>query len=285
MAGVAWLRHAACALLAFVAACSGNGQGLDSNGRPLGSSGGTIGGAVTADFQSIQDNVFTPICSACHVGANAPQGLRLDAASSYALLVGVPSSESPSLLRIKPGDPDNSYLVQKIEGLAAVGARMPFGQAPLPQATINAIRQWVSDGAAPPVAVAPAAPLRVNTTAPLPMEVLSTSPAHIVISFSRELDVSLVNSTTVQLQRMSGAGAPQPGAGEPVNAVASVSPANPSTLLITPSQPLEAGQYQILLRGSGSAALADTDSHVLGADGFAGAGADFTLMFAVQGAP
>jgi hypothetical protein len=273
------LVAAACAV-----GCAGNGQGLDQNGQPIVPGAGSSG-PVTADFQSIQDNVFTPICSACHVGASAPQGLRLDAASSYALLVGVPSSESPSLLRIKPGDPDNSYLVQKIEGLAALGARMPLGQAPLPQATIDAIRQWVSDGAARPVGVAPAAQLIVNTTAPLPMEVLSTSPAHIVISFSRELDVSLVSSMTVQLQRMSGAGAPQPGAGEPVNAVASVSPANPSTLLITPSQPLERGPYRILLRGSGPAALADTDSHVLGADGFAGAGADFTLMFAVQAAP
>jgi hypothetical protein len=30
---------------------------------------------------------------------------------------------------VKPGDPDNSYLVQKIEGRASVGGRMPLGEA------------------------------------------------------------------------------------------------------------------------------------------------------------
>jgi hypothetical protein len=70
---------------------------------------------------------------------------------SYGMIVGVPSQEAPSLLRIKPGDPDNSYLVQKIEGQAAVGAQMPDGcpvtQPCLSQATIAMIREWVSEGA------------------------------------------------------------------------------------------------------------------------------------------
>ena len=45
-----------------------------------------------------------------------------------------------------PNDPDNS-LVQKIEGTAAVGARMPRGLPPLSTANINLIRQWVEQGA------------------------------------------------------------------------------------------------------------------------------------------
>ena len=78
-----------------------------------------------SDFQEIQDTVFTPICTHCHIGANAPQGLRLDAANSYAMLVNVASAEVPGLLRVIPGNPDQSYLVQKIQGTAAVGGRMP----------------------------------------------------------------------------------------------------------------------------------------------------------------
>ena len=65
---------------ALLAACAGNGEGLDANGQPLGSAGGTPP-PLTADFQSIQDNVFTPVCVRCHSGAGAPQGLQLDAAS------------------------------------------------------------------------------------------------------------------------------------------------------------------------------------------------------------
>src|SRR5712671_2887501 len=100
---------------AAAAGCAGNGQGLDQNGQPIGS-GGNPGGPVTADFQSIQANVFTPICSVCHIGAGAPEGLQLDAAHSYNLLVGVPSVEQPNLLRVKPSDPANSYMLHKIEG-------------------------------------------------------------------------------------------------------------------------------------------------------------------------
>jgi hypothetical protein len=62
-------------------------------------------------------------------------------------LVGVASVEQSSLQRVKAGDPDNSYLIQKVEGTAAVGARMPFGGAPLDQAAIDAIRDWVTNGA------------------------------------------------------------------------------------------------------------------------------------------
>jgi hypothetical protein len=53
----------------------------------------------------------------------------------------------PSQDLLTPGDPDNSYLVQKLEGTAAVGGRMPQGGPFLDQATIDLVRQWISDGA------------------------------------------------------------------------------------------------------------------------------------------
>jgi hypothetical protein len=46
---------------ALRAACAGNGQGLDSNGQPS-APGNTPDKPLTAEFQSIQDNIFTPIC-------------------------------------------------------------------------------------------------------------------------------------------------------------------------------------------------------------------------------
>src|SRR5476649_43484 len=118
-------------LLLSVAGCAGNGEGLNQKGEPIGSSSGGSSGTITADFQSIQDNVFTPICSKCHIGASAPEGLQLDAGHSYNLLVGVPSSEQPNLLRVKPGDPDDSYVVHKIEGQPGIsGGQMPLGETP-----------------------------------------------------------------------------------------------------------------------------------------------------------
>src|SRR5262245_12326579 len=92
--------------------CAGDGTGLDMNGRPV-SSGGAEEQPLTPTLQSIQDNVFTPICTQCHIGAAAPLGLRLDEGSSFAMLVNAPSVEVPSLLRVSPGHPDDSYLIQK----------------------------------------------------------------------------------------------------------------------------------------------------------------------------
>ena len=63
--------------------------------------------------------------------------------------MNVNSVEVPSLKRVKPLDPDNSYLVHKIEGTAAVGGRMPLGRPALSAVEITLIRQWISEGAAP----------------------------------------------------------------------------------------------------------------------------------------
>jgi len=133
-------------LVTLLAACGGSGEGLDANGRPLAPGGGS-GGPLSADFGAIQQHVFTPICSVCHAGGAAPQGLRLDAANSYAMLVGVASTESPGVLRVAPGDPDHSYLIQKLEGHAAVGARMPLGGPYLDADTMALLRQWIANGA------------------------------------------------------------------------------------------------------------------------------------------
>lgn len=141
-------RGMVAAVTIALAACGGgSGEGLDANGRPLTENGGTPT-QLQPTFASIQANVLTPICVGCHAGAAAPVGLRLDTSSSYALLVGVASGESGSLKRVDPGNPDGSYLIQKIEGRAAVGARMPLGGPYLDQATINVIRQWIANGAA-----------------------------------------------------------------------------------------------------------------------------------------
>lgn len=138
--------------LAALASCGGgSGEGLDANGRPLTENGGTGTGTGTKlqpTFASIQANVLTPICVGCHAGAAAPAGLRLDESSSYALLVGVASAEAGSLKRVAPGNPGDSYIIQKLEGRAAVGARMPLGGPYLDQATIDVIRQWIANGAA-----------------------------------------------------------------------------------------------------------------------------------------
>ncbi len=105
---------------------------------------------LTADYQSIQDVVFTPTCalSNCHRGSVPKAGLNLEAANAYASIVNRPSTTSSSILRVAPGDPNNSYLIDVLEGNAksAVGT-MPRNGSPLPQSVIDKIRQWIADGA------------------------------------------------------------------------------------------------------------------------------------------
>jgi Bacterial Ig-like domain len=218
---------------------------------------------VTADFQSIQDNVFTPICSKCHIGASAPEGLQLDAAHSYNLLVGVASVEEPNLLRVDPGNPDTSYMVLKIEGAPGIeGGQMPLGETPLPQATIDAMRQWITDGAQNASSVTPAA-FAVQSTAPSDKAIVRAPISQIIVAFTQEVDASLVNATTVTLERLEDA-APDAALKIPVTALRAQH--NPAVILITPATALAAGVYRATLRGTGGAALANLNAVTLGSD-------------------
>jgi Bacterial Ig-like domain len=255
---------AALLLTGSAVGCAGNGEGLDENGQPI-SGGGPTMGTVTADYKSIQDNVFTPICSKCHIGASAPEGLQLDAAHSYNLLVGVPSNEQPDLLRVKPGHPDDSYMVRKIEGLAGIdGGQMPLGETPLPQATIDAIRQWITNGAPNVSSGMTAAVFAIESTAPVDRAMIAAPLGRILVTFTQDADASLVNDTTVLLQRI-GASGPSGAAGA-VPAAKVLSAENAAVLLITPSVPLDSGTYRVTLRGTGGGALANLSAATLGAD-------------------
>jgi len=135
---------AAVTAIALISGCAGEGTGLDEYGKPLGPSAVVL----APTFTSVQDNIFTPICTRCHSGASAPLGLVLDASVSRANLVGVPSVGLPTVLRVNPTLPDSSYLVWKIEGRTTiVGERMPLGLAPLSSEEVAAIRDWIEDGA------------------------------------------------------------------------------------------------------------------------------------------
>jgi hypothetical protein len=249
------------------AGCAGNGQGLDPNERPIGSESGA-GEPLTADLQSIQDNIFTLFCTRCHIGASAPEGLRLDAADSFNLLVGIPSAEDPSVLRVKPGDPDNSYLIRKLQGSAGiVGVQMPFGGPYLPQSTIDVIRQWITNGAQPPPSLAAALDTRafaVTTTSPMDGATVTQPVMQMLVGFNHDVDAALVNDTTVRVDRV-----PQDGAAaDPIAPVVAVSlaPANAAVIMLKARDALSPGTYRVSLRGTGGAALADLNAAALGLD-------------------
>ena len=54
----------------------------------------------------------------------------------------------PALLRVNPGNPDESYLVRKIEGGPDIaGGQMPLGGTPLSEGLIGMVRGWITFGA------------------------------------------------------------------------------------------------------------------------------------------
>ncbi len=240
-------------------------------------------------FSEIQSNVFTPTCavSGCHTGASAPQGLRLDEVNSFGLLVNVASNEVPSIMRVAPTDPDNSYIIQKLEGTASVGEQMPLNQTPLSQTTINTIRQWITDGALDDRAPSANA-IRVSSLSPLPGSNLTAAPTDIVAMFDRELDVSTVNANTFILEGSGGDGT----FGE-INDVA-IAAAMISTNGTPPMSAtfdlngvaLADDTYRVRLLGAGASFIMDIDSNALDGEytgsfpsGNGSAGGDFEATF------
>ena len=111
---------------------------------------------LTPTFSSIQRDIFNATdsagrvaCTGCHNAQRLAGNLNLADGSSYAQLINVASSGKAGAIRVIPGDPENSYLIHKIEGRRdIVGQRMPRTAGPfLTDNQIAIIRRWIEEGA------------------------------------------------------------------------------------------------------------------------------------------
>jgi uncharacterized protein (TIGR03118 family) len=112
----------------------------------------TVNNVAAVTLAQLQSSVFTPICSGCHngVGGALPGVMNLsNASASAAALINVTSLEVPSLKRVLPNDPANSYIIHKLEGTQTSGSRMPLGGPFLSPATIDSVKAWIQAGAQP----------------------------------------------------------------------------------------------------------------------------------------
>lgn len=112
---------------------------------------------LAANFASIQNNILTPSCAVtgCHVQGGVQPSL--EAGLAYNNLVGVTSIGYAPLLRVTPGNPNNSVLYRKITGGNGLGGPMPPGGM-LTQAQMDTVRAWILKGAqndGPPSGTAP----------------------------------------------------------------------------------------------------------------------------------
>jgi hypothetical protein len=113
---------------------------------------------LTPTLSSIQAQIFTNsdssgrrACASCHtdVGRTPSAGLNLKDGTAFASLVGRPSARKPGSTFVVPGDPDGSYLIQKLQGRSdIVGGRMPLGGPPyLTDGQMLVVRRWIALGA------------------------------------------------------------------------------------------------------------------------------------------
>ena len=254
------LRWASAASVLMLGACGGDSMPNSATPAPSSSSPPMMpasGGSpppLMATFDSIQANIFTPLCSGCHGGANPAENLNLDATHSYNDLINVPSTEQPSIVRVKPGDPSQSYLVIHIqkEGDGASATDLSF------------IEQWITDGAPPSTATSMADKFEIAAVQPDSGDVENAPPPRIIVGFTQELDANRLVGGSVLLERIEDDGAPQ-AAATPIPATVSMPAGNARALLVTPSSALMPGNYQVAMNPAGGAELASIGGATLSA--------------------
>ena len=105
--------------------------------------------SIRANIIEGSDSTGRRPCIQCHtnVGRNPAAGLNL-AVDPYAALVNVPSRNKPGAVHVVPGDPDGSYMYQKMIGAPGIaGLRMPIVAPYLTDGQIVIVRRWIQNGA------------------------------------------------------------------------------------------------------------------------------------------
>jgi hypothetical protein len=158
------------AIVSVVAACVGCPASLEDPGRFTDALGGPC--------PDVPQDVFIKVCSTagCHSAVDKMLGLDLQSPDVASRLVGVNAVGGPGLL-VDPSSPSTSILYTKLTATPPFGARMPFAEAPLPDATIACVLQWItlqvadagSEDAGPEEAAADDGP-PVDDSSPAPVE-------------------------------------------------------------------------------------------------------------------
>jgi len=107
--------------------------------------------SIQREIFNVSDASGRLSCTQCHtnVGRTPSAGLLLVEGQSFQALVSQASRAKPGAVFVVPGDPNSSYLIQKLEGSPTIaGARMPRNAGPfLTAGQISIIRRWIQLGA------------------------------------------------------------------------------------------------------------------------------------------
>ncbi len=105
--------------------------------------------APAGSLDELHGRIIAKRCSGqpglCHNGQFEPN--LSTPALMFAYVVNRPGLEKSDRLRIKPGDPGASLLVDKIRNRNGVATQMPLGAEPLAEEDMKAIEAWIEGGA------------------------------------------------------------------------------------------------------------------------------------------
>lgn len=98
-----------------------------------------------SQFGVIQRDIFNTTCVQCHGGAGyAAANLNLQEGNSFAQLMGVASTKQPDMMRIAPGDPDNSLLYRILSTNESSGWRYDHSVEVLSPVALSLIHSYIS---------------------------------------------------------------------------------------------------------------------------------------------
>jgi hypothetical protein len=122
-------------------------DGPDDDTGDEGDETGDTSGALS--FASDVWPIIDASCS-CHKSDTPSGGLDMRAVAAYDSLVETPSVHDPNVVRVAPGEPEESFMFWKITGTqpAGQGTSMPPGGS-LSTDDIDTIEQWIAEGAEP----------------------------------------------------------------------------------------------------------------------------------------
>jgi hypothetical protein len=123
----------------------------ESQWRPIATS--TITGdfllpdGTRSTFEGNVQPIFSSRCAlvGCHDSATASGDMVLAADFAYAETVDEPSLAGGGKIRVDPFNVPGSYLFDRLQGIG--GALMPLGGPALPEGELNALRDWILEGA------------------------------------------------------------------------------------------------------------------------------------------
>ena len=138
-----------------VALCALTGSACDENLKDIAGPTPNLEptlSSIQREIFSASDSTGRAACIQCHTNVGRPPavpGFLLTEGQSYQSLVGRASVNKPGAVNVIAGDPDGSYLIQKLERSAGIaGLRMPRNGPPyLTEGQISIIRRWIELGA------------------------------------------------------------------------------------------------------------------------------------------